>query len=463
MADHYLNGENGNGNGEEPREVSLRDFLSVLFRRKGIIAAVVLAALLVVILLNARSEVQYESSSTIRVSRGEKESAFNSRVRMLTWEEELNSEIETIQSQQIVDNAQEKIKEEGITDSNGLPIDLDAARVRATTSGKSAVVYLSYKDADPKAAQIGCRAITQSYTDFRLKVRAVPQVEQFFREEIEGLREQLDEWEQERARFMNEESVVQIPDERLNLLSLRQSTEVDLSRVRASLAEADARVEILRNQLLRGVDGLDVYAFGEADQHDDQLLFRMRTELVVDRTRLFEAESQYTPDHPGVRSLRDQVAMQEDAIRKEMQRYIEHLAARSEVMEAREDALLRTLSVVDAELSSLPQKEARLAGFDRVLEQLRANYTALVDKQIQARIEQSGTSDWNVLVLKPAGNALPIRVNDYVRLAIIPILALVLGVALAFLVDGLDHTLKDTTEIENHLRLPVLGSVGRIR
>ena len=85
MADHYLNGENGNGHGEETRDVSLRDFLSVLFRRKGIVATVFLAAVLVVILLNARSEVLYESSSTIRVSRGEKESAFNSRIRLLTW------------------------------------------------------------------------------------------------------------------------------------------------------------------------------------------------------------------------------------------------------------------------------------------------------------------------------------------------------------------------------------------
>lgn len=462
MADHFVNGENGGG-GDEPREVSLRDFLAVLFRRKGIVVAVFLAALLVVFLLNARSPVQYESSSTLRLSRGEKESAFTSRVRLLTWEEELNSEIETIQSEQIVELAQKRLEEEGAKDGNGLGIELDAAGVRATTSGKSAVVYVSYKHEDPKAAEAGCRAITHAYSDFRLRVRAVPQVEDFFREEIESLREQLDEWEQERARFMNEESVVQIPDERLNLLNIRQATEVDLARVRASLAETEAKVEILRGRILRGADEIDLYAFGDADQHDDQVLFRLRTELVSERTKLYEAESQFTADHPQVRALRDRVAMQEEAIRAEVQRYVEHVAARAEVLEAREDALLRTLAVVDAELSGLPEKEARLAGFDRVLEQLKANYSALVDKQIQARIEQSGTSDWNVLVLKPAGTAVPIRVNDYVRLAIIPLLALVLGVALAFLVDGLDHTLKDSNEVETHLRLPVLGSVGRIK
>ncbi|MEZ4653588.1 MAG: hypothetical protein R3E12_08325 [Candidatus Eisenbacteria bacterium] len=108
-----------------------------------------------------------------------------------------------------------------------------------------------------------------------------------------------------------------------------------------------------------------------------------------------------------------------------------------------------------------PDKEARLASYDRVLDQLKANYTALVDKQIQARIERTGTSDWNVLILQPATAGQPIRVNDYVRMALIPVLSLLVGLALAFVIDGLDHTLKDSSEVKSHLRLPVLGGSDR--
>ncbi len=460
MVEHYLpNGEAG----EEAREVSLRDFVSVVFRRKLIIIGVFLAALLIVFLLNARSEVKYQSEATIRISRGQQESAFTSRVRLLTWEEELNSEIETIQSQQIVKLAQAKVDDLNLRDSEGGEIKLTSANVSASTTGKSAVVYLSYRDPDPKAAQEGCRAVTEAYEDFRLQVRAVPAVEEFFDEEINSVRDQLDDWEQERARFMNEESVVRIQDERLNLLAIRQTAEVDLARIRAELAEVEAKGEVLRGRLTHGGDEADVYAFGDADEHDDQVLFRIRSELVLERSQMFDLMSQYTDDHPEVRAQRDRVAFLSEDLRKETRRYIRHMEARAEVIKAREDAILRTLRVVDTELSSLPEKEARLASFDRVLDQLKANYTALVDKQIQARIERSGSSDWNVLVLQPAGPALPIRVNDYVRMAIIPLLALVLGVALAFIVDGLDHTIKDSNEVESHLRVPVLGSVGKIR
>lgn len=470
MNDQYQNGgENGLSNGqsnglnEEQREVSLRDLLSVVFRRKGIIIGVVLAAVATVVLLNITSPVQYRSTATIRVNRGEPESAFNSRVRTLTWEEELNSEIQTITSQQVLQLAQEQLDQSGRTDSKGIPIHIDPGAISATVPGKSSVLMVTCLHGDRKAAQESCRAVTQAYADFRLRVRSVPEVEEFFRQQIESMREQLDEWEQERAAFMNEEAVVRIPDERLNLLSIRQQAETDLSRLRAELAELQAKVEILhRRQILEG-DKLDLYAFTDGESNDHEVLFRLRTELVQQRAELYEAESQYTDAHPQVQALRTQVTLIEQDLRHEMERYIRHMESRVEVSRAREEALLKTIRYGDAELATLPDKEARLASYDRVLDQLKANYTALVDKQIQARIEKTGTSDWNMLILQPATPGQPVRVNDYVRMALIPVLSLLVGLALAFVIDGLDHTIKDASEVENHLRLPVLGSVGRIR
>jgi capsular polysaccharide biosynthesis protein len=45
----------------------------------------------------------------------------------------------------------------------------------------------------------------------------------------------------------------------------------------------------------------------------------------------------------------------------------------------------------------------------------------------------------------------------------VPAFAILIGLALAFVIDGLDHSLKNPTEVETHLRLPVLGSLSKIR
>lgn len=447
-----------------PRDTSLRDLAAVLFRRLPIILGVILAALAVVVTVNLNSPVVYRSTSRVLVNRGQQESAYTSRQKqLLTWEEELNSEIEAIESGQILEKAQHLVATENVLGTDGKPLELDEKHVTATTTGKSSVIYITYSSTDPKAAVEGCRAVTRAYAEFREQVRAVPEVEKFFREEIEGLREQLEDWEQRRADFMNEESVVRIPEERASLLAVRQEAEIQLNSTRANLAEAEARVEVIRDRLRAAGGDPGVYPFSEAGDGDDQVIVQMKRELIQQRSLLFAARAQFTEEHPDVKSLLERVGSIEKQLRAEMDSYLGHLQGKVEVLKAREEAVLGELQYLDSELAGFPSKEARLASFDRVLEQLRNDYSALVDKQIQARIERTGTSGYNVLVLQPAGKAEGQRVNDYVRLAVIPLLAALFGTALAFVIDGLDHSLKDATDVESHLGVPVLGSVGKLR
>jgi len=451
---------------EERPDTSLRDFLAVIFRRKGVVLGVFLASLGAVALLQMTAPPMYESTSQILLSRGQPESAYNPSAKvMLSWEEELNSEIETAKSAHVVQAAQKLLDDSKARDSRGRPIRIVPSQINTTTMSKSSVLYIRYRSPDPEAAQQGDRAITQAYTTFRLSVRSVPELEAYFREEIEGVKEQLEEWEQKRADFMNEESVSRIQDERVSLLNVRQQSDLDLSRVREDLAEAQAKSELLQSTLSRSaVDTtIGIYVFTDANTKDDQVISQIKQQLVQRRSELVGARAQFQDDHPTVLALREQVDQLEQLLRGEAGSYLRHLQAKVEVLRAREESLLSTLSYIDAELSSFPSKEAKLASFDRVIDALRSDYTALVDKQIRARLERIGTSDWNVLVLQPASSPNAVRIHDAIRLALIPLIGLVLGMASAFLVDGLDHSLKDATETEHHLGLPVLGSIGRLR
>ncbi|MBK8231453.1 MAG: hypothetical protein IT349_13615 [Candidatus Eisenbacteria bacterium] len=451
--------------GDTPREASLRDFAAVCFRRKWVVFAAFLAGLGVVALLNATRPVLYESVARVLVSRGQPESAYTSRMKpLLSWEEELNSEMETVTSGHIIELAQKLLDAGHATGGDGKPVELEPGRVTAAINGKSSVIYIKYQDLDPIASRDGCRAITQAYSEFRQQVRAVPEVDKFFREEIEDLRLQLEDWEQRRADFMAEESVVRISEERSSLIEVRRSTELKLNDVRADLASEEAKVEVMRSRIRGSAKGdYEVYPFSEADNSDDQTVAEVKRQLIQERTAYFTAAGQYTEQHPEVLGHKTRMEELQKELKREVDSYLKHLESKVEVLKAREEALLGTLHYVDSELSGFPSKEARLTSFDRVLKSLQADYDALVEKQIQARIERTGTSDYNVLVLQAAQKAVALRTNDIVRMALIPLLSLFVGFALAFLLDGLDHSLKDATEVETHLRLPVLGSVGKLR
>ena len=72
----------------EPSETSLRDFLSIVFRRKWVVAAVFLASVGVVMAMDRLTPTEYESISQVLINRGQPESAYSSRVRVLSWEED---------------------------------------------------------------------------------------------------------------------------------------------------------------------------------------------------------------------------------------------------------------------------------------------------------------------------------------------------------------------------------------
>jgi uncharacterized protein involved in exopolysaccharide biosynthesis len=370
-----------------------------------------------------------------------------------------------VKSAHILQMAQKILDDHRARDSEGHPIKIRPAKVASTTPGKSSIIYVKVKDPDPTAAREIARAITQAYSNFRLNVRTVPEIDAFFRDQIETVRQQLEDWEQRRADFMNEEAVSRIPDERVSLIQVKEQAEKDLNTLRQNLAADQARVELLQSMLeqAREDPGFEIYAFSEPGNNDDQVILQVRRELVNRRSQLFEARAQFQQDHPVVLRLQDQVKELQQLLVREVEGYLRHLQSRLEVQRAREESLLSTLAYCDGELSAFPSKEARLLAFDRVIAALQADHNALVDKQIQAKLERVGSPDWNVLVLQPASDPVAVKLNDAIRLAVIPAIGLILAMALAFLIDGMDHSIKDATEAERHLGIPVLGSIGRLR
>jgi uncharacterized protein involved in exopolysaccharide biosynthesis len=452
--------------GEEPvgapRKTSLRDFLAVVFRRKGIILSVLVASIIIVLVLNASTPTSYESYASVLVSRGQPQNVFATGYKLLSWEEELNSELEIIKSQHIFQMAQRIINEKNLTDSHGEPIRIDPVRIRATTPGKSSVINIAYRALDPEAARHVTQALTQAYMDFRHQTRGGPEVEKYLQEQLEQVEARLQEWEERRADFMTEESITSPKDERFFLLQERKDAQEELVKVQSAIAERQAQIEALRRlQAERKRNpGLTVYPFTGPMTKEEAAIDLLMKELTLRRSEYYNAASKYTENHPEVQAKRQHVLDLEAALDRELDSYLRHLEARLEVLLAQEASLSQLVDALSAQLRELPNKEMRLGQMDRIIQALRTQYDALVRSSVDARIKRTGSADWNVILLSPASRARPIRVHDYIRLAVLPLFSLILGIGLAFLVDGLDHSIKNASDVESYLGLPVLTSVS---
>jgi uncharacterized protein involved in exopolysaccharide biosynthesis len=290
---------------EERRETSVRDLLGVVFRRKWIVLAFLIASVIVVALVHMFSPTLYESSAQVLLSLGKVQSAYDSRVMVtLPWEEELNSEMEAVTSDHVLKAAQKVLDDGKITGTDGVRIKVDPTTISCNTVGKSTILLITTRVPDPMAAQQTTRAVAQAYTDFRLTVRMAPELEAYFHDEIDGLRQQLEEWEQRRADFLDQQSLSGSTDDRPSLLSIRQQTEFELTKVRQDLAAEQMRVDLVHQSLQQPMpdSASGPYTFTEGN-NDSEAILQIKRELVTKTSALLSARAEYQDDHPIVLDL----------------------------------------------------------------------------------------------------------------------------------------------------------------
>ena len=107
----------------------------------------------------------------------------------------------------------------------------------------------------------------------------------------------------------------------------------------------------------------------------------------------------------------------------------------------------------------MPSKEARLNDLDQKLAVLRSRFLALTHDIDQARVTEQTSRRVSVVVLSPASAGRARNTHDYVRLALAPAFSLVVGIGLAFFIEGLDTRLRTARDVEDTLDLPVFASL----
>ena len=107
----------------------------------------------------------------------------------------------------------------------------------------------------------------------------------------------------------------------------------------------------------------------------------------------------------------------------------------------------------------MPDQEARLAEMDNQISIWKSRYSELEKSSDQARLNENTVPLIEVFLLNPASPARQQNARDYVRLGLAPAFSLVVGIGLAFFIDGLDLTVHTSGQAEEEVRLPVLAAI----
>ena len=443
------------------RQATAREFLAVLFRRKWIILGLFLITTATVSTVAVTTPTLYISSGRILVKRGERQSMLRADRQIFSeWEQELGSEMQIVKSVPVVKRARQLLQLEAARTRQTMT--LDPASIDVEVMGKSNVIAVGYSALDPSIAQAACKVVMDAYMEYRRSKLNTDQPQRFFEKEISDLEARIAARSEERRRY-TEATGVAVPMQQMqNWLSQETMLEQRRSDLSTELAAAES-VEQAMKKFLTDPD-IDLPTFGGATQFtDESALVALKSRVVDQQAKIAQLTETLRDDAPEVVGARQTLETLEGLLRKEVEARVRLAGSHTQQLQSKVAVLDQEIEAIRRQLLSAPTDLKKMDEIDSDLSALRFQLKGLTDSRDQALITANTATDVNVVLLAPAGVATPANQLDLVRLMLAPAFSLLVGIAIAFFIDGLDLTVRTANQAEEYLDLPVLASLSERR
>jgi succinoglycan biosynthesis transport protein ExoP len=398
--------------------------------------------------------------------------------------DEINTQIEILKSRSLLEQV---IGQQGLIEKFGIHSELrEEKRLQAALSRlrndlsvanilNTRLIRISVRSPDPALAKEIANSISRVFIERDLQSRRseANAVLSFVSDQVEQVSGRLKSAEEELLRYKEGQRIGVIDEETKLKVGLVAQLESSFQQVKVDRAVLGARITAVIGQIGPGAWSGGTLPATAKNPTVAGLQDRL-TEAQLALTRL---ESASAADAARVAELKARIASLERqileavtlnarsassaAVDSSMQMQLAEYKSRDVILEAQEKALRSLMDALEKDINKLPAREINLIRLERARSINDELYAALMKAKNEAQIE-AASQIGNIDVVDPAFTPLdPVRPNKLQNLMIGVVASLFLGIALAFLLDHLDHTVKSEEEVKKLLGLPVLGLIPR--
>jgi len=470
----------------------LREFLTVLFKHKSRIAAVLLLFVLIGLVLSFLLPPVYEARSTVLIKVG-REYISNAEVGSarallsLEQQEVLNSEIQIMSNRELIEKVVTLLKVETLypnlakkTTSKISPREAAVLQVEKHLSvlgvKKSNVIEVSFRHGDPQVAAKVVNLLVELFREKHLKVFSDPQ-STFLEKQLQIYRTKLGLSEESMQSFKQGNQVYSL-DEQRSLL-LKQRTELDsiLKNTDHRIDELREKLRSLRNQrITSSVKNKSVYTNTEKDK----ILVDAKAKLLSLQLTEQDLLKRYREDSRRVEDVRNEIQTVKKFL-KEQEEYISgtmetggriYQEVELEIIKTEADlrsqvakaaGLRQQLSQLDGQIRTLDLNERKFQELKREMTSNEKYFRNYEDRFEEARISEDMNRSKlaNISVIQPADvPAIPVRPKKKLYMLLSLIFGTFSGLGLAFISEHISQVLTTPDGVERRLRLPVLTAIS---
>ena len=196
---------------------------------------------------------------------------------------------------------------------------------------------------------------------------------------------------------------------------------------------------------------------------DNSLINDLKVSLAALLRKKSELGEKYGNKHPTMVALNAEIKQQEGKIAEEIFKIGKSMSTRYEIALAQEKSLQAEMEHEKNRAKSLTRKSIQFSVLQREVESNKQIYDTLLTRMKETSLT-SGLNTSNVKIIDLAEAAIsPIKPKKKRNILLAIIVGLGMGIGMAFFLEYMDDSIESPEDIEKHLKIPFLGSLGYIK
>ena len=319
---------------------------------------------------------------------------------------------------------------------------------------KTEIMEIHFRSGDPKLAADVANAIASTYIEhnFQTKYQATLQTSEWLTKQLDDVRKNA-EAAQEKVIAYQQKTGLYGTDETHNIVIDR----LDLLNKALSEAEGDRIVKEARYRIAM-TENPDLIA----NIAPESLLGALYKERAESRAEYAQLAAKYGASYPRVVQLQSQLHELDSSIAQEITKVSETLRAEYRASLKSEQMLQASLDKQKNDAYKMNQDAIQYGIMRREVESSRDLYEGLLKKLKEAGI-LAGLKSSNINIIDQASvPVVPVEPRIPLNIALGCMGGLLFGVALAFIVENVDSSIRTPEDIETYCSLPSLGIIPSV-
>jgi exopolysaccharide transport family protein len=473
------------------QESTLGEYIRVLVKRKWTVLACLFTIFSVVAIASLKMTPVYEASGSIEINKPDSGLVNFGNSPSFNVEyydpSELETEVMILQSdllalQVVKELALDRRPEFGgktaaLPSSLDLapdPLTADSARtssllsgfrnsLKVTLSPNTHIIKVSYRNPDKDLTATVVNTLMSTYTENNFKSRfdSTMQASDWLSKQLVDLQMKVETSQEKLVRYQKEHEILGI-DEKQNITTSKLD---ELNKaLTAAESERMAKESVYRlveagdtDTIASAASALD--SSGAGQQSASGLLEGLRSKEADVKIQAAELSTQFGPSYPKVAQLNNQLKEIDAQILVETKKVASKIRGQYMAALQRENMLHDALEKQKQEANKLNESAIQYSILKRDLDSYRQLYEGLMEKMKEAGVSAGlKSNNFRIVDVARVPNS-PIEPNIPRNLAFAFMLGLTSGVGLAFVLEGLDNTVRTTEQAQMISGLAPLGMI----